>query len=87
MGGRVRVWHETDEGLKLACSRSQTLFGNALARETLFRCRHEKQSWKARPRPFGLGYGQDNVIPKQSLEHSQPAMNSHDSIADDTDKI
>jgi hypothetical protein len=27
--------------------------------------RHEKQSWKARPRPFGLRYGQDNVIPKQ----------------------
>jgi len=25
-----------------------------------------KRSWKARPRPLGLRYGQDNVIPKQS---------------------
>jgi hypothetical protein len=35
--------------------RSQTLFGNALARETQFRCAQRKQSF------------QDNIIPKQSL--------------------
>src|SRR5439155_18737011 len=45
------------------------------------RCRHEKQSWKAWPRPLGHQssvaaatcdeagrYGQDNVIPKQRRE-------------------
>src|ERR1700693_906887 len=102
--------------------RAQTLFGNALVRETLFRSgrgrgwegeskpsalldtfrvrneeeiafeprgpalhrvgagRERKQSWKARPRPFGLPssvaaatydeagrYGQDKCVPKQSL--------------------
>src|SRR5436189_5649337 len=29
--------------------------------------RKRKQSWKARPRPFGLRYGGDKCVPKQSL--------------------
>ena len=45
---------------------SQTRFGNALVPETQFRFNRGKQSWKARPRPLGLRYGQDNIIPKQS---------------------